>query len=87
MSKSVVCVVSIDNAVWGVASSWRNAYRMMCEYFASNEHDWALDTIEPELADDKFAWMNTETGEVEFVTIDECVIDDSSVMPFNKWEQ
>lgn len=87
MRDKVVCVVTINNAVWGVASSWRNAYRMMCEHFANEEHDWALDTIEPELADDKFVWMDTETGEVVFVVIDECVVDDISVMPFNKWEQ
>ena len=50
MNQNVVCVLTINGAVWGVASSWRKAYQMMCDRFATEEHSWSLDTIEPELA-------------------------------------
>lgn len=83
---TTMCTVSIDNEVWGVASTWRNAYRMMCEHFAGDEHDWALDTIEPELVDDKFAWVDTTTGEVRIVVIEQHIVDNKTLMPMNKWE-
>lgn len=83
---TTMCTVSIDNEVLGVASTWRNAYRMMCEHFAGNEHNWALDTIEPEIVDDKFAWVDATTSEVRIAVIEQHIVDNKTLMPVNKWE-
>lgn len=69
-------VISINNAVWAVASSWRKAYIQMLSFFSRCEYE--LDSSEHGFAYDKYVWMNDSTGELFFAHIDECKVDEWS---------
>lgn len=66
-------VVSVNNAVWSVASSWRKAYWQMLSFFSGC--DYELDSYEHGYTYDKYLWVNNDTGELFTAHIDECEID------------
>lgn len=74
-------IVSINDNPNCVASSWRKAYLMMCEYFSKDADGFILDGVITEETDDRFTWVSTRTGELVFAAIDEFVMDDNALMP------
>ncbi len=73
-----VYVLTINNAVISVNSSWRMAYLAMMTRF---EGQYTLEECSHNYTYDKFVWAYNESGEVETAIIEEAEFDNEWFVP------
>lgn len=83
MTKNVY-VLSIDKENIGVYDSWRYAYLRMLHHMATRVNHWTPIDVIRENVDDRFVWMDTDTGECVFAIIDEFELNDC--LPKNNYD-